>query len=204
MDMNSNENSANCVQEKRKYRELPVRVILVVVLLLVGALELRMAYFEPAEDSLAYAEKNGVLSYQLGETLTFYDTATAAPYCRSGFSLNEGTHTWTEGNFAKMYFQLEGEHEDLALDFSYTMVYGSSQRVIVYANGYETANLTVTEPGSQTVRIPKEYVADDSLELEFWLPDAVSPAVNEGSADTRALALGMSELCIERESDGQE
>lgn len=168
---------------------------IVIVLLLIGLLEIDMAYFDKAEDG---SNKAGLYSYHAGDVLSFAEEATANAYCVDGFYDNEGTHTWTAGNTAKMIFDLDETYENLLLKFSY-IVYAPPQRVYVFANGEEIANFTVTEDGNTEIPFSGACVENGRLKLEIVLPDAVSPKSRGESEDLRLLSLGMLDCCI---SDG--
>ncbi len=171
------------------------------VLLVLAVLEIRAVYFDKTGSAFNEEASAPSYEYRIGDALSFAEEATANPYCVYGFSANEGTHTWTSGYIAKMAFDLEGEQENLFLDFSCNP-YVSPQRVFVYANGNEIASLTVEGPGSQRVPLPAEVIADRRLSLDFVLPDAVSPKARGESEDGRLLALGMLDICIS--GDAQE
>lgn len=167
---------------------------IVLVLLLLGLLEIRMAYFAPAEDPSGGTAEERTFAYRLGDTLSFAEEATGNPYCVEGLYENEGTHTWTSGN-AKMTFDLEGEYEDLLLEFSYT-VYAPPQRVYVFAGGSEVGNFTAAEDGTASIPIPGDLVGNGRLQLELVFPDAVTPKSRGESDDLRLLSLGMLDLRI--------
>ncbi len=168
---------------------------LIILFLVLGALELYMAYGERAEGFFSVAAPEREYAYQIGEKLSFREDATANPYCIEGFSLNEGTHTWTSGKFAKMCFDLTGEYKNLVMKFS-CRVYAPPQRVEVYVNGYKLTSFVASKSKKHSIYIPAKYILKDRLRIEFILPDAVSPAEMEGVSDTRLLALGMLNLRI--------
>lgn len=145
-------------------------------------------------DSVESAAYELSYPYQLGEILSFGEQNTAKQFCVTGFDF-EPTHTWTVGKYAKMCFDLNKEHGDLLLQFDYN-VYAPPQMVYLFVNGHEIDNFYAEGPGNREVGIPKEYIPQNELKLEFAFPNAVSPQSRGESADLRVLSLCMNNLCI--------
>lgn len=151
-------------------------------------IELTGNVFEGNTDAQTY-------QYRLGDLLSFTKDATANAYCRSGFSKNEATHTWTDGEEAEMCFELNGTYDDLLLDMDYG-VYAPPQRVQVYVNGNEVTDFVASGDEHRSIRIPGALIKDGRMELRFAFPDAVSPKEKGESTDARKLALSMYGICI--------
>ncbi len=146
-------------------------------------------------------EPEETYAYQLGEMLTFGSGGTAQKYAVTGFSFDEDS-SWTTEYYAKMCFLLDQRYEDLVLEFGYD-VYAAPQQVLIYVNGNELCNFTVSESGNQTLDIPAEYTQDNGLKLEFAFPNAVSPASRGENGDVRPLALNMHDICIHSKSESE-
>ncbi len=132
--------------------------------------------------------------YKVGTKLSFARDATANAYCISGLYANEVTHTWA-GNSAEMYFELDGEYDDLTL----ILEYGSciqEQKVKIYANENVIADFIASEPLEKRIPIPGKYIVDGTLKLNFEFPDAVSPESLGIAADSRDLSLCLHSICI--------
>lgn len=136
-------------------------------------------------------------TYKLGTEL-YFDSARCTAYrnCVSGFSYNEDRGAWTDGREAKMKFVLDDySGTDLTLSVTYT-TFNGAQRVRVTANGTDAGEFTANGDGTSSVTIPASCISDNTLELTFELPDAVSPADMGAGADPRILALYMETLTI--------
>lgn len=133
--------------------------------------------------------------YQIGKELSFQEDATANAYCLSGFSKNEGTHTWTDGTSANMHFELKGKYRNLLLHIGYS-VFSPPRKVKVYANGNIIADFDAAGEEEQSIFIPGEYVDDGILDLEFEFPEAMSQEDLIGYGDMRKMTLSMYHLSI--------
>lgn len=135
-------------------------------------------------------------SYELGSTLSFCkENATANKFCINGFSSNEESFTWTDGNEAEMEFSVSGEYQDLLLDFSY-FTYADEQHIVIYVNDNKVEDYVAKGTETKQIAIPNEYIDNDRIVLRFELPDAVSPKDAGTGEDVRALALAMIDLTI--------
>lgn len=139
-------------------------------------------------------------SYKLGAILSFAKEttakkATAKEYCVYGFSVNEESITWTEGEETLMQFDIADEYENLLVSMEY-ITYASAQRVCIYANDNKVVEFVARGEEKQEFIIPGEYVKGGSLSLRFELPDAVSPESRGENTDERSLALAMKNITI--------
>lgn len=136
--------------------------------------------------------------YTIGKEL-FFDkkNANVDKYIVSGFSVHEGTHTWTNGNEAVMSYTLSGwnHNSDLKVEFTCGM-YEEAQNVLVYANDTCISDIVINTDGMHEVVIPKDVVSTDNLTLKFILPSASSPLENGTGGDERKLGLCMRKLVI--------
>ena len=128
--------------------------------------------------------------YTPGTVLWFDERDTARGYYVSGFSRNEATHTWTDGNDAEMLFLLPEVPGDLILNLQHGVSNGE-QTVEVSVNGQLIETYTAKGNTDHSVRIPTGVVTGKELRLHLHLPDAHSP-----STDSRLLALKMKSITI--------
>ncbi len=136
--------------------------------------------------------------YTLGDEVSFAAADTARNYIVSGFSTNEGTHTWTVGNTAVLAFDLkDAQDTDLLVKIKLYTVYNAPQNVQIYAGDKLVSKFVLGKKEQiKPFGIPAEYVKDGHLELKFVMPDAVSPRSLGISSDSRNLALGFKTLVI--------
>lgn len=144
---------------------------------------------------------NESYKYPIGKKLSFAEDATANIYCKSGFHTNELTHTWSgKGKAAEMYFELEGEYDNLLLEIEYAP-FNPPQKVKIYANANIIADYDANGYEQKQIIIPKEYVEDGVLDLAFEFPNAISPVEIGYSEETREIALCMYSMCISSTKD---
>lgn len=131
--------------------------------------------------------------YELGTKLYFNNQATANIHEISGFSRNEGTHTWTNGKTSEMMFELDTPVDsNLVLNMEYWTM-GGEERVIVNVNGKQVYDYVADGNESVNIFIPREYVLGQDIALKFEFPDAHA---NEN--DSRFMALAMKSITISK------
>lgn len=121
----------------------------------------------------------------------------ANSYIDSGISCNEGNYTWTNGNellFKPMYYKNTRESQSLLLKLNILSVYNNQQRLVVYCNGKEIFNNTLTDKAQ--LEIPFQTDENGYFTLSMSLPDAISPNDLGISNDTRKLALALDHFRI--------
>lgn len=143
-----------------------------------------------------YLSENSDYSYELGNQLSFMEDATAKDYCVYGFSRNEGSGTWTDGNSAQMRFDIIGDFDNLRIKLEYGRTYALGQRVIVSANERKVAEFIAAGKEEKEIIIPGEYLDNGNLVLQLELPGAVSPESRGESNDGRKLAIWMEGITI--------
>lgn len=152
--------------------------------------------FELTGNTYSSNYSNASYQYHIGEVLSFAKEATANGYCISGFSKNEGTHTWTLGTTSEMYFEINDEYDNLLVELECGVIH-VPQNVIFYANGNEVGQLVFDKDNNKkTILIPHKYVADGKLELKMEYLDAVSPKDLGESVDERILSLSLKSMVI--------
>lgn len=132
----------------------------------------------------------------------FDGRATGNAYCISGFSKNEGSHTWTQGNEAiwKIPYS-EPLRKDLGIELQLVAQITGYQRVGITING-NFLNWYVVTDRILNFKVPKELIyGAQNLEIRFQLPDAASPSAYE----PRLLSLAFYSMTIkEWSSDFEE
>ena len=151
------------------------------------------------------AEKTGVIyhedtlhrsrNYTPGTVLYFDERDTARGFLVSGFSANEGVHTWTCANDAEMLFILPEAPGRLKLELNHS-TYNGEQPVEVWINDRLVDTYTASGATKHTSLIPAGTVNGTELRLRLHLPDACSPDSLGRSIDKRLLALSMQSLVI--------
>lgn len=112
-----------------------------------------------------------------------------------GLSDNEGEYCWSNGKKVNLDI-LKMKKQDLNLMFKYTGVFGGSQRVVVKANNLVISDYVAQGAESQSIKISKDIISNEKLNITIELPDAKSPASLGISADARVLGLALSEFCV--------
>ncbi len=143
--------------------------------------------------------------YKLGEVISFGDaefTHSSRKYIVSGFSVIEGTATWTLGNRAELELELQGDYNNVRVTVNIqSTVHNEQQTATIYANDHLLGSWTQKGAGSFSFIVPHEYIPDGRLNLVFQLPGAVSPAQLKNSGDNRILSLRFESMVIESTSD---
>ena len=130
--------------------------------------------------------------YKIGDLLDFTTIGNGNLYCISGFSKNEASHTWTDGYKAAMKLNLHNCHEDLILKMKYT-VFQYNQEVGIFVNGHEVARYNANNE-TKEIFIPRSYIENNQILLEFDFPNANSPKNLGTSGDARLMTLAMHEM----------
>lgn len=134
--------------------------------------------------------------YKLGKDLSFRLEATGNKYVKSGFSVNEGSFTWTSGKRAELEFDIQGKYKDLLLEIEYGVA-NNNQHVILYVNDNYVEEWTANKLEKRQIIIPGELVdKNKKMTLAFVLPLADSPKNLGRSGDSRLLALSFRSLRI--------
>ncbi len=129
--------------------------------------------------------------YCLGTELSFKkESGTAHSYCDVGFSYPEDTHTWTEGHFARLRFQIDPKpQKDILVQMDVLNTNYGEQTCIVRANGSEVYRGKIAGNQKLEFTIPLHLLKNPILALEFELPDAISQHEIDGGADNRRVAI---------------
>ena len=142
--------------------------------------------------------KDGANIYKLGTNVFFTSEATGNKYAKKGFSKNEGTHTWTEGNESELLFFVKEKHKDLLLNLEYT-VFNSTQIVDLYVNDSYVLSWEAKGRETKTLIIPREIVGNNkTIKVDFKFPNACSPFDLGINPDRRILALAFISLNLSR------
>lgn len=132
--------------------------------------------------------------YPLGQILSF-NTDEIKQYMNSGFSKVENWGTWMTGQESQIFLTTDDVTSDLNLMMDYNVI-GTEQHIQVYINGYLCDEFSATEDETKDIRIPKEYIKDNTISIIVSHPDAISPKAIGVNDDSRELSLGMKRMCI--------
>jgi hypothetical protein len=137
-----------------------------------------------------------------GLPLTFGVAGTAAPFLGYGWSAPGSSHRWNNGKEASFNFLIEPTGADLTLEMRLRpfLVPGKveQQRIQISVGDRSIAELNLTEPGVQSVRvsIPNETFEGSELPVVLGLPDAESQRRINAGGDWRTLAIAMGSLSL--------
>lgn len=150
--------------------------------------------------------------YEIGDTILFNKDYTRGdydlhPYFQSGIShmeWNNGSMSetrWSEGKRGKMRLNI-GQTEDLIGEIQVEAVYEPPQRLIIYSNGKTLYNKEVFSTDSPiTFKISKDCIQQGVLDLDLEYPDALSPASQGKSADSRELAFRFKSFSFDKDTE---
>lgn len=135
----------------------------------------------------------------------------------SGWSRFEDWGRWTNGGTARLrLFARTDDAEAVRVAFSgkvFCPPDHPTQRIYVYVNGQRKALWTieresgpVLDPQAHFIEISGDELSTlgNAIEIEFRLPDAISPDRLGVNSDGRYLALGLSEVHIQKVVDSEE
>jgi len=137
-----------------------------------------------------------------GLPLTVGVAGTAAPFLGYGWSAPGSSHRWNNGKEASFNFLIEPTGADLTLEMRLRpfLVPGKveQQRIQISVGDRSIAELNLTEPGVQSVRvsIPNETFEGSELPVVLGLPDAESQRRINAGGDWRTLAIAMGSLSL--------
>ncbi len=171
---------------------------------LVGNGDLRTLSLKFYSLKLSSTDQKNAYEYDLGTSLSFAkkDGAPAMNHCVSGFSKPEENFTWTSGKKAEMRFLVtDGSRfaNSASLKFSlHYRTYLKEERVAISANGRLVADFVACGEETRTFQIPEVGTSSNGvLNIEFDLPDAISPHDYKGAKDKRRLALRLYSMTLE-------
>jgi hypothetical protein len=145
--------------------------------------------------------------YDDGVTLDMTDEASSAQYLPTGWSASEPDGRWTVGPVARVSIPLPSGHAPsihVSMDFlAFVNKQHPQQRINVRIGDQNIAQWTIDKAERQvrTFDIPVAHLGanEQSLTVDFELPDAASPEELAISADTRKLAIKVKSLKITNE-----
>lgn len=141
--------------------------------------------------------------YELGNIISFdAENPTAQPYCIRGIRGFEQGSSWISDVKACMAFQINEEiQENLTVEIDVISVYGDAQDVTISMGNDVLFQKVMDTAEKIQFTIPAEKIKDGEIELNFDLPNSVSPYERGESQDTRILSLRISSLVIQNTTD---
>lgn len=147
-------------------------------------------------NSYVYYTRKERPEYTLGSKMMFCgDGYNADMYVLKGISQREEGFSWTENNMLKMWMSIKDAPEMMHMTVELADVYNSEQNVSTVINGTETYNATVVSGNNIEFDFASNGAED--FNIEFNLPNAVSPASLGASGDARNLALAIVSIVID-------
>jgi hypothetical protein len=139
-------------------------------------------------------------AYNWGASLNFTVRGNALPYCISGWSEPEAGIAWTDGLNAKLSFAVEPPTSDVLLSLSCVPYLGEGkipfQELHVFVNFLRVAFAVLKAPTDISIKIPQYVFSQPHLDIDFYLPRAVSPAFLRLNPDLRQLGISVSQLTM--------
>ena len=143
-----------------------------------------------------------VPALNINERVLFNNQGNGVNYLVDGWSHSEHWGTWSSGSSATMFFPIPPRQVDSIFIEANAFVPSAveNQRLTVTINEIPTADLVLKEPAAVLdIKIPeavKQELENETLEVRFNFPDAVSPKDIGLSDDPRELALGLIAVTI--------
>lgn len=143
-------------------------------------------------------------TYQYGSEIKFGVGGNASSYQLDGWSsFPEEGFTWTNGKSASLVIPVNQPQSDLILKAVLTPFISGEvdvQKVNVYINGEKLGEWIANAAGEYKISIPKKYISDSLLKINFELLDACSPSELNISNDNRTLGIALQSIVITQPS----
>lgn len=140
--------------------------------------------------------------YGLGDVVAFDGTKNDAHrYFVQGISGTETDFAWSDGQTAELMAYVGETEGDLTLTLNLKMVYCAPQQIIVQSGDEVLINhsiISIKEP--LVIKVPSSCIQNGIINLNFFFPNATSPAENGESADTRSLSIAIASFVIDEAS----
>lgn len=138
--------------------------------------------------------------YEYGSQIKFGNEGNAKQYQGQGWSAPENNLTWTDGKSASLVIPVSQPQSDLILNTTvlFPFVVGDlvNQKVNVYTSGNKLGEWDISSGGNYMIKIPKNYITNNLLEIMFELPNAVSPMELNVSNDKRTLGIAVQSISL--------
>lgn len=154
----------------------------------------------PIESTITLSDL--VPTLNLNERVLFNNQGNGVNYLVDGWFVSEDWGTWSSGSSANILFPIPPRQVDSIFIEANAFVPSAieNQRLTVTINGIPTADLVLKEPvAALDIKIPeavKRELENETLEVRFNFPDAVSPKNIGLNNDPRELALGLIAVTI--------
>ena len=135
-----------------------------------------------------------------GDTISFSGKGTGNNYLKEGWSVQDESYVWTEGDKATLTVNIpDSEVESLLFRLNAFAYLGGNlphQNVEVAINGRRVTTWQISEPGWYEVRIPESIVGNGNLEFVFTIGDPTAPCEVGESKDCRTLGIAVMKMQI--------
>lgn len=143
----------------------------------------------------------GGLKYKLGEKMYFgSDYSDVIKNCGAGWGAVEAGARWTDGNEAKLYFDVSGiieENYEVPLVFSLEIVNTLADKVEVLCNGILLGTIRMDDKNFVTV-LSEDLIKKGFLEFTFAIDNPVRPCDVSDSLDDRQLGIMVKSVEIKK------
>jgi hypothetical protein len=143
-------------------------------------------------------------AYQTGTEIKFSseDTASLVSFLGKGWSWQEPTHRWTDGDSAALSFQLDhSPHKDLVLrlwGLGFNDLGKTESRIVqVIVNGNPVALWDMCEEKQFRALIPCSLAPDGLINIVFRISNPIDPSGSIHSLETRRLGMMVKKVVIE-------
>lgn len=154
---------------------------------------------ESTDESVDLIDQIETYKYDFGTLLDFHtNNNTGYKYVVNGFSASEEGGTWTNGKSANLKLNIRKTDKKLLLELNHG-IFNNKQHIQINCNNVSVADYISTGDEIKIVEIPTELVQSNTLNIEFVLPDAVSPESLGKGNDKRELSIRLYTLKIYEE-----
>lgn len=145
-----------------------------------------------------YRVKKRLKEYILGSEISFMLPGyNVDKYTINGVYAPEEAYSWTKGKQMKVGVYIpEGKGENLVFEMDIDGVFNSKQQINVVVNGKEVYSKILYE-GDCKVEFEFACPENGKVEMDFELPDAVSPKALNVSEDQREIAISLKKMRID-------
>lgn len=141
--------------------------------------------------------------YELDEDMVFYEESEFTDsYVLQGISYQEDGFRWTEGKQTKILCKIDEPAKSIEGLIELALVHNEQQKVMICINDTEVFSGIVKN--GDNIKFEFQNVQNSRIiEIELYLPDAVSPYALGHSLDKRELALALKRIVLSgKEQDG--
>ncbi len=144
-------------------------------------------------------DENEICSYSLGDVIEFTSEKNGTRYFKNGINKIDQNYAWSSGNKSWMIMETGEVDSNLVCFIDFASVLNGSQRLTISTRGTTLYDDIVTsDKKTISFTIPAEYIASQTISLDFEYQDAASPKNFGTGTDVRVLAVAFKSITIKR------